>query len=260
MVGGAGKYEFQRYLSGALVQWSSPAATESAAPAREDFLGSLLFADISGFTRLTAKWSESDRAAGAERVSLLLNTFMGELISHIEEHGGTVLSFAGDSLIAGWRASSAEELEQTAWRSCYCAERIREKIGGPGNLEDGLQLRIAVGAGVITLLHLLPRADQRWLIVGGDCLAQADHGGELSDAGEILVSDAVWQLIGKRAKGGLNREGTARLDSIEPCSTTKEAPRTQPGAASERLEAYLPCRCAAACSHRFRNGSRTSGP
>ncbi|MBZ7926957.1 AAA family ATPase [Ensifer adhaerens] len=240
MVGGAGKYEFQRYLSGALVQWSSPAATESAAPAREDFLGSLLFADISGFTRLTAKWSESDRAAGAERVSLLLNAFMGELINHIEEHGGTVLSFAGDSLIAGWRAPSPEELEQTAWRSCYCAERIREQIGGPGSPEDALQLRIAVGAGAITLLHLLPRADQRWLIVGGDCLAQADHCGQLSDAGEILVSDAVWRLVGKRAKGGPNREGTARLDSIEPCSTTKEAPRTQPGSTADRLEAYLP--------------------
>lgn len=240
MVGGASKYEFQRYLSGALVQWSSPAATESADPTREDFLGSLLFVDISGFTRLTAKWSESDRAAGAERVSLLLNGFMSELISHVEEHGGTVLSFAGDSLIAGWRASSADELEQTAWRSCYCAGRIREEIGGPGGPEDALQLRVAVGAGTITLLHLLPRADQRWLIVGGDCLAQADHCGQLSDAGEILVSDAVWQMIGKRAKGGPARDGTARLDEVTPFAAANAEQPIRLRCATERLEAYLP--------------------
>ncbi|HEV7310103.1 AAA family ATPase [Ensifer sp.] len=240
MVGGTGKYEFQRYLSGALVQWSSATATQSPAPTREDFVGSLLFADISGFTRLTAKWSESDRAAGAERVSLLLNGFMGALIRHIEEHGGTVLSFAGDSLIAGWRASSRDELEQIAWRSCYCAGRIREEIGGPGGPEDALQLRIAVGAGDITLLHLVPRLDQRWLIVAGDCLAQADHCGQLSDAGEILVSSAVWQLIGRRAKGGPGRDGTARLTGITPYAAAKVAPNGRSDAASERLEAYLP--------------------
>ncbi|MEI2297238.1 AAA family ATPase [Ensifer sp. MJa1] len=240
MVGGAGKYEFQRYLSGALVQWSSPTATESAAPAREDFLGSLLFADISGFTRLTAKWSESDRAAGAERVSLLLNGFMSELIRHVEEHGGTVLSFAGDSLIAGWQAFSPEELEQTAWRSCYCAGRIREQIGGPGTPEDALQLRIAVGAGTITLLHLLPREDQRWLIIGGDCLAQTDHCGQLSDAGEILVSETVWRLIGKRAKGGVNREGTTRLDDIDAYLAGTATPPSRNSSPAERLESYLP--------------------
>ncbi len=240
MVGGASKYEFQRYLSGALVQWSSPAATGSADPTREDFLGSLLFADISGFTRLTAKWSESDRAAGAERVSLLLNGFMSELVGHVEEHGGTVLSFAGDSLIAGWRASDAHELEQTAWRSCYCAGRIREQIGGPGGPDDALQLRVAVGAGTITLLHLLPRADQRWLIVGGDCLAQADHCGQLTEAGEILVSDAVWQMVGKRAKGGPSGDGTARLDEITPYAAASTGPPIRLQSATERLEAYLP--------------------
>jgi class 3 adenylate cyclase len=240
VVGGAGKYEFQRYLSGALVQWSSPTATESSGPAREDFLGSLLFADISGFTRLTAKWSESDRAAGAERVSLLLNGFMGALIRHVEGHGGTVLSFAGDSLLAGWQASSPDELEQTAWRSCYCAGRIREEIKAPGGPEDALQLRIAVGAGAITLLHLVPRIDQRWLIVGGDCLAQADHCGQLSDAGEILVSDAVWQLIGKHARGGPSRDGTTRLEEISPLGTASLPRPARASTAHEQLEAYLP--------------------
>ncbi|KSV68341.1 hypothetical protein N182_33490 [Sinorhizobium sp. GL2] len=240
MVGGAGKNEFQRYLSGALVRWSAPAATDSAGPTREDFPGALLFADISGFTRLTAKWSESDRAAGAERVSRLLNGYMGPLVRHIEEHGGTVLSFAGDSLLAGWQAATDSELEQAAWRSCYCAGRIREEIGGPGGPEDALQLRIAVGVGTITLLHLVPRIDQRWLIVGGDCLAQADHCGLLSDAGEILVSDAVWQLIGKRATGRPGREGTARLERIDPYSTATGQPHPLSGFASKRLEAYLP--------------------
>lgn len=240
MIGGAGKYEFQRYLSGALVHWSSPAATESSGPTREDFPGSLLFVDISGFTRLTAKWSEIDRAAGAERISQLLNGFMTALTRHVEEHGGTVLSFAGDSLLAGWRASSPDELTQAAWRSCHCAVRIREEVGKPGSPEDALQLRIAIGAGTITLLHLLPRTDQRWLIVGGDCLAQADHCGQLSDAGEILVSGAVWQLVGKRAKGSPNREGTARLDDIPPYSAAKKASRIGSATAAEHLEAYLP--------------------
>ncbi len=240
MVIGAGKYEIQRYLPGALVQWSSLAATEIATPMREEFLGSLLLVDISGSTKLTAKLSESDRAAGAERISLLLNGFMSQLVNYVEEHGGTVFNFGGDSLLAGWRAQSADEIEQAAWRSCDCAARIREQIEGPAHPEGTLQLRTAVGAGRIALLHLMPRAGQRWLVVSGDCFSQVDHCGQLSDAGEILVSSEVWRLVDRRATGQPGREGTTRFEQIEPYPATGNGRRVKAAVMSKNLGTYLP--------------------
>lgn len=239
MVISAGKYEIQRYLPGALVQWSSVAATEIACPTREEFLGSLLLVDISGSTKLTAKLSESDRAKGAERISQLLNGFMSQLVNHVEASGGTVFNFGGDSLLAGWRARSADEIAQATWRSCDCAVRIRERFEGPTMAQGAIQLRTAVGAGEIALLHLLPRAGQRWLVVSGDCFSQIDHCGQLSDAGEILLSSDAWRLVSRHATGQPGRQGTVRFEGIEPYPVA-ESRKAKVPAVSKNLGVYLP--------------------
>jgi class 3 adenylate cyclase len=235
----AGKYEIQRYLPGALVQWSSLAATEIACPIREEFLGSLLLVDISGSTKLTAKLSESDRAKGAERISQLLNGFMSQLVNHVEASGGTVFNFGGDSLLAGWRALSVDEIAQATWRSCDCAVRIRERFEGPTTPEGAIQLRTAVGAGDIALLHLMPRTSQRWLVVSGGCFSQVDHCGQLSDAGEILLSSDAWRLVIRRATGQPGREGTVRFEGIEPYPMV-ESRKVKVPAVSKNLGIYLP--------------------
>lgn len=239
MVISTGKYEIQRYLPGALVQWSSVAATEIAGPIREGFPGSLLLVDISGSTKLTAKLSESDRAKGAERISQLLNGFMSQLVNHVEACGGTVFNFGGDSLLAGWRARSADEIAQATWRSCDCAVRIRERFEGPAVPEGTIQLRTAVGSGDIALLHLMPRAGQRWLVVSGDCFSQVDHCGQLSDAGEILLSSDAWQLVSRRATGQPGREGTVRFEGIEPYPVG-ESRKVKAPTVSKNLGIYLP--------------------
>jgi class 3 adenylate cyclase len=240
MVVGISANDFQRYLSGCLTQWSAGAAREIAEPLREDFLGSLLLTDISGFTRLTARLSESDRSEGAERVSRLLNDFMGDLVGVVERHGGTVLGFRGDSLLAGWLASSSSNLEQVAWRSCHCAERIRDEVRGPILEGEPLHLRFAVGVGEIALLHLLPRPDQRWLVIGGNCLSQVARCGQLVDTGEIVVSNEVWKLIQNRCRGRDGRERTVRLEWVETFPISNEISPLIGASVPGNLRAYLP--------------------
>ncbi|WP_426239491.1 AAA family ATPase [Pararhizobium sp. DWP1-1-3] len=188
---------------------------------------------------MTAKLSEGDRAKGAERISQLLNGFMSQLVNHIEASGGTVFNFGGDSLLAGWRALSADEIAQATWRSCDCAVRIRERFEVPTMPEGAIQLRTAVGAGDIALLHLMPSASQRWLVVSGDCFSQVDHCGQLSDAGEILLSSDAWRLVIRRATGQPGREGTIRFEGIEPYPMV-ESRKVKVPAVSKNLGIYLP--------------------
>ena len=73
--------------------------------------GSAIFADISGFTRLTEKLTQTlGPRKGVEELSRRLNDVYGALIDQVEAYGGSVISFAGDSII-GWfeeaQASSA---------------------------------------------------------------------------------------------------------------------------------------------------------
>ena len=73
----------------------------------EHFPAAVLFADISGFTHLTERLTERG-PAGAEEVSRLLNTYFGQLIDLISAHGGEVVKFAGDALLAIWPAYEQE--------------------------------------------------------------------------------------------------------------------------------------------------------
>src|SRR5688572_22135592 len=68
----------------------------------ERFPAVALFADISGFTRLAERLAQ-EGPQGAEELSRLLNSYFGQLIDLITEHGGDVVKFAGDALLALWR-------------------------------------------------------------------------------------------------------------------------------------------------------------
>src|SRR4026209_114998 len=64
--------------------------------------GSAIFADISGFTLLTEKLTQTlGPRKGVEALSRQLNAVYGALIDQVESYGGSVISFAGDSII-GW--------------------------------------------------------------------------------------------------------------------------------------------------------------
>ena len=70
--------------------------------------GSALFADISGFTALTESLRESLGARqGAEELTKQLGSVYSLLIAEIEKCGGSVIGFAGDSMLC-WFDSSLD--------------------------------------------------------------------------------------------------------------------------------------------------------
>src|SRR4029453_9664378 len=72
------------------------------APGIERFPAAVLFADISGFTPLADRLAQ--RGPAGEELSGLLNAYFGQLIALIAAHGGEVITFAGDGLLAVWPA------------------------------------------------------------------------------------------------------------------------------------------------------------
>lgn len=69
--------------------------------------GSAILADISGFTRITEELTQTlGPRKGVEELSQRLNAVYGALIDQVECYGGSVISFAGDSII-GWFEESA---------------------------------------------------------------------------------------------------------------------------------------------------------
>src|SRR5215211_8677602 len=68
-------------------------------PLAKEFLAVVLFADISGFTALTERLAEKG-ATGVETLARIMNDYFGQLIDVVYEHGGDVVKFGGDAVIA----------------------------------------------------------------------------------------------------------------------------------------------------------------
>ena len=78
---------------------TSPAP--APAPHAERFQAAVLLADIRGFTRMTELMA-SRGPDGVEMFTDAMNRYFGAMIDCVAEHGGEVVSFAGDALLAVW--------------------------------------------------------------------------------------------------------------------------------------------------------------
>eukprot|EP00002_Diphylleia_rotans_P000566 TRINITY_DN10292_c0_g1_i2.p1 TRINITY_DN10292_c0_g1~~TRINITY_DN10292_c0_g1_i2.p1 ORF type:complete len:1632 (-),score=342.89 TRINITY_DN10292_c0_g1_i2:400-5295(-) len=77
-------------------------------PEMEEISAVVLFADISGFTKLSEKLSLKG-AMGVEVLARYLNRYFGSLIDIIDCHGGDIIKIAGDALLAIWRVKSRHD-------------------------------------------------------------------------------------------------------------------------------------------------------
>src|SRR5438067_217342 len=96
---------------------ANPAAL--AVPEMERFEAAVLFADISGFTPLADRLAERG-PAGAEELTAILSGCFEKLIGLIHEHGGNVVKFAGDALLALWETRE-QDLAVATCRAAQCA-------------------------------------------------------------------------------------------------------------------------------------------
>ena len=97
-------------------------------PLNEQLSGAILFADISGFTLLAERLAARG-PAGAEELSQLLNIYFGQLIDLVGIHGGDIVKFAGDGLLAMWPTDvRGEDLATVTYRAAQCGLLIQAML------------------------------------------------------------------------------------------------------------------------------------
>jgi class 3 adenylate cyclase len=232
--------DLSRFLPGALVEWAARPATDSSPPPREAHVGALMITDVSGFTRLTAKLSRESGQVGAERIGLVLNGFVSRLVGTVERLGGAILSFEGDSLMAGWKSEpDPAALASAVWRSCHCALSLQREIGQTIVEDEMLTLRSGVAAGTTYLVHLLPHSANSRVILTGPGVQEVWRCAELAESGETLVSSNAWTHVADHAKGRLMASGPMQLLDIgtPPQSDGAGLPNWSEGS---DLASYLP--------------------
>jgi class 3 adenylate cyclase len=171
----------------------------------ERFVAAVLFADISGFTVLTERLAGTG-PSGVEELTELLNDCFGELIELVGAHGGEVVKFAGDALLAIWPADG-DGSRATAW-AARCGLAMQHSLHGREFAAGAhLSVRIAVGLGQVSVAHL-GGVRGRWeLVVGGPAVVQVCAAEQAARPGDVVLSPDRARAVARPRHG---RAGAAR--------------------------------------------------
>eukprot|EP00903_Cladosiphon_okamuranus_P010662 g10080.t1 len=159
----------------------------------ERFSTTLLFADISGFTRLSARLN-------AEQLKTHTNQYFTMLIDVVARYGGDIIKFCGDAVMIVWPSEHTAPrgvLQANAMQGAACALAMLSECGeyDVGKGEEAVALRLHCGMGSGEMYGYLVGADDRWeYLVAGDPLRQIGEAEPEATQGEVILSPEAWEL------------------------------------------------------------------
>jgi class 3 adenylate cyclase/tetratricopeptide (TPR) repeat protein len=236
---------------------AAKAAADPAPPAAagtEPAHAAVLFADISGFTALSERLAASG-AEGVEDLTRALNAYFGKLIDVITAHGGDVVKFAGDALLAFWPVAAEAELSRVARTAARCGldvqSAIKSVVAGTGHK---LSLRAGVGAGPVAVVTVGGVFDRWEVVVVGPAVVEATAAAGAGEPGWVVLGSRAWDLVRPGGTGTELTPAFTRLDAIGPGERPVPlAAAAVPGEAVPALLSFVP-----AAIHR-RLAARQSG-
>ncbi|MBN1922944.1 MAG: tetratricopeptide repeat protein [Anaerolineae bacterium] len=167
--------------------------------------GAALFADISGFTPLTAALAaELGRQRGAEVVLDYLNPIYEALISELHTYHGSVIGFAGDSITCWIAEETADEhfnLQAASLAAVTCAfamQNIVARMGHvvtPGGKELTLSIKIAVATGPARRFLVGHPGHQLFEALAGVTLERMAAAEHQAEKGDVMVSAEVAEIL-----------------------------------------------------------------
>ncbi len=160
--------------------------------------GAALFADVSGFTRLTeALVNDLGAQRGAEELTRTLNLVYDALIAELHRFGGSVISFSGDAITCWFDAD-------TGLRAVTCAVAMQAAmtafgaIPTPSGKTVALAMKVAVAAGPVRRFVVGDPAQRLIDALAGallDDLASAEHH---AGKGEVVLTEATAAALDER--------------------------------------------------------------
>jgi class 3 adenylate cyclase/tetratricopeptide (TPR) repeat protein len=196
-----------RWLLRRLQEDPRPPEQPKADPVR----GAVLAMDLVGFTDLGERLA-TESPAGAERLRAVLESCFEHIVAAVHEHGGDVLSFSGDGLLALWEGRANRPLSRQIDAAAHCARAMHERIGRHEPL-PGLHvgLKVALGVGEMVLAHLGGLLGRWELLPAGEPLAQLQRAVRLARAGDTIVSPEAWRHLEAVVLAERIAEGHRRL-------------------------------------------------
>ncbi len=186
---------------GALLASLKPAlvlrwAAEPGLPWARSVIGTVVSADISGFTRLAEHLAHDGPRAAAETLNRTINRCFEPMIDEVLARGGDVLKFGGDAIFvlfegpAESAGADAERAVDHPIQAAAAATRLQELLA---EVELGIDVELSMTVGVATgpVELVLAGTDRRELVVHGPTVDECLRLEGDAEPGEVLVSAAT---------------------------------------------------------------------
>jgi class 3 adenylate cyclase/tetratricopeptide (TPR) repeat protein len=190
--------------------------------------GTAVFADISGFTKLSEALAQKGRE-GAEQITDAIEKVFDELLGVAYDRGGTLLKFGGDALLLWFDGN------EHALRACGTAGRMREVLASVGLIElPGVSVRLRMSQGVHsgrfdffavgTSHHELLTVGPAWtLLAAAEACAEADQIVVSGETASRLPPDCVGEGV---ASGNLLAREPEHEEKVQAAAPPKLATET----------------------------------
>jgi predicted ATPase/class 3 adenylate cyclase len=187
--------------------------------------GSVLFADLSGFTALSGTLSALGKQ-GAEEVSAIINNLFGALVEEIHRYRGGLLKFGGDAITAFFDAATLGE--RHAALASRAALAMQERMSEFAALQTRagtftLRLRIGVHSGKVFAAQV-GDTEHIELVVTGRNINRVALAQEIAEPGEVVISGATSALL-PEARVEQRQSGFLLLNHMPPVDAPPAAGR-----------------------------------
>jgi len=169
--------------------------------------GTLVFADVSGFTRLTEMLARAGKI-GAEEMAGIINALFEQLLSAAYEYGAGLIKYGGDAVLLLF---DGDGHLQRACRAAANMQTVMRREGGLRTTRGPLRLRMSVGVHTGLLEFLLVGGRHLELIVTGPAATTISEMEKVAEPGQIVVSRATAQAL---ADSGHRRPQVACQDGF----------------------------------------------
>jgi class 3 adenylate cyclase/tetratricopeptide (TPR) repeat protein len=181
--------------------------------------GTLLFADISGFTALTETLARRGKV-GAEEMGDILNRVFEHLLLPAYEHRGGLVKWGGDAVLLLF---DGEHHVERAAASASRMQEVIEEVGRLSTSGGSVRLRMSIGLHAGPVDALLVGSVHRELIITGPAASEVAIAEKSAAAGEIVLSAATAARLSESGAVLGPAIGTGRRLRRPPPVTTRHA-------------------------------------
>ncbi len=174
--------------------------TKRALPQQDT--GTVLFVDISGSTALTEYlYTTHGMRRGAELIAQQLNAVYDGLVNAVMHFGGSVLGFAGDSMLCWFGVHHIQDFRQTCLQAVACAHTMQQVMQELEehpiltNIPQPMAVKIAIASGPVRRAIVGDPQLQIIDILFGRPVNMTATGEHLSNRGEILLEEESVDLV-----------------------------------------------------------------